>query len=90
MTIETTVAFKSKDSDRRFKMCSAPNYGIKLTEEHVPLSFSKNPLQDPFLFLSITPHFLILKNCHAVKWTSFGACVLSCSVVSDSLKLQQL
>lgn len=60
MTTETTIALKSKDSVRRSETCSAPNYGIKLTEEYMPWSFSKNPLHDPFLS-SVTPRFLILK-----------------------------
>ena len=61
MTIETAIALKSKDSVRRSETCSAPYYGIKWTEEHMPWSFSKNPLHDPFLS-STTPRFLILKT----------------------------
>ena len=54
---ETTIALKSKDSVRRSETCSAPDYGIKWTEEHMPWSFCKNPLHDAILFLFIIPLF---------------------------------
>ena len=74
--IETT-ALKSEDSNRRSEMQSAQNHGIKLTEEHVPRSFCKNPLHDTILFLFIIPlspaflHFKIAtqKNLvHDIFW----------------------
>lgn len=54
---ETTIALKSEDSNTRSEMQSAQNHGIKLTEEHAPCPFCKNPLRDAILFLFIIPLF---------------------------------
>lgn len=92
MIIQTTIGLKSKESDRRSEIHHAPNYGTKLSEKHVPLSFFTKPLpllHSLFVYHSANPIFLLFKIFIQQSWLLLMYSSMDFNTFIDLLNNQQ-